>query len=463
MWRRDGQLWMRAGRLLQAALGLAASCVLAIPASAAGDEFVDAWIAREIAGIESVYRELHAHPELSRQEHATAARVAAALSAAGYEVTTGVGETGVVGVLKSGAGPTLLIRGDMDGLPVTEETGLEYASQVRVPNEAGVEVGVMHACGHDVHTSNLMATAQLLAAAAVENRWSGTLVIVAQPAEEIGWGALAMINDGLFERFPKPDFAIALHVDGAFAAGDVAITAGWTAANVDSVDITIYGRGGHGARPQLSVDPIVAAAHLVTALQTLVSRRVAPQDPAVVTVGSIHGGTKSNIIPNEVKLQLTVRSYSDEVRSTLMDGIAQLAADTCRTFQCTKPPLVVSKDDYTPAVFNDVALAGRARLLFGEVLGTDHVHDKAPGMGGEDFGRFPRELGVPGLQYRLGTADPAALAASSAAGESLPSLHSSRYAPSARPTLETGVRTLSRLALEILAPEVSNAASADAN
>ncbi|MEE3329985.1 MAG: amidohydrolase [Myxococcota bacterium] len=428
------------------------ACWIALPsiASETDDAFVRQWVASELDEIEMLYRELHASPELSRQEHATAARVAAALEAAGYEVTTGVGETGVVGVLRNGEGPTLLIRGDMDGLPVREETGLSYASRVRASGSGGVEVGVMHACGHDVHTSNLIASAELLAVAAASNRWSGTLVIVAQPAEEIGWGALAMIEDGLFERFPVPDVAIALHVDGDFAAGDVAITPGWAAANVDSVDITLYGRGGHGARPHQAVDPIVAAAHLVTALQTLVSRRVAPQDPAVVTVGSIHGGTKSNVIPDEVKLQLTVRSYSDEVRSQLMDGIAQLAADTCRTFECTRPADVVSKENYTPAVFNDVALSGRARVLFIELLGADHVHEKAPGMGGEDFGRFPRLLEIPGLQYRLGTADPEALAAAREAGETLPSLHSSRYAPLARPTLETGVRTLTNLALAIL-------------
>ena len=426
----------------------------AAPFTAGADttDFVEEWIDAEIDGVVQLYRELHAQPELSRQEHATAARVADALLAAGYEVTAGVGETGVVGVLRNGDGPTLLIRGDMDGLPVREETGLEYASQVRVSNASGAEVGVMHACGHDVHTSNLIATARLLAVAAESDLWNGTLVIVAQPAEEIGWGALAMINDGLFERFPVPDFAIALHVDGDFAAGDIAITAGWAAANVDSVDITIYGRGGHGARPHQSKDPIVAAAHLVTALQTLVSRRVAPQDPAVVTVGSIHGGTKSNIIPNEVKLQLTVRSYSDEVRSTLMDGIAQLAEDTCRSFECTQPPEVVSRENYTPAVFNNVELSERARRLFAALLGPEHVHEKAPGMGGEDFGRYPRVLEIPGLQYRLGTADPMKFAAARAKGEGMPSLHSSRYAPLARPSLKTGIATLSGLALDILAP-----------
>ena len=431
---------------------VAATVLVALGASDANaGADVDGWVERELDGIVALYRELHANPELSRQEHATAARVAEAFEAAGYDVTRGVGETGVVGVLRNGDGPTVLIRGDMDGLPVVEETGLEYASRVRVASPSGTgEVGVMHACGHDVHVANLIATARLLAE--LREQWSGTVVAIAQPAEEIGWGALAMIEDGLFERFPKPEFAIALHVDNDVAAGDVAITSGWSAANVDSVDITLFGRGGHGARPHQAVDPIVAAAHLVTSLQTLVSRRVAAQDPAVVTVGSIHGGTKHNVIPDEVKLQLTVRSYSDDVRTTLLDGIEQLAVDTCRAFQCPDPPLVETKDTYTPAVYNDPALAERARGLFAAALGAERVGEKPPGMGGEDFGRYARTLGVPGLQYRLGTADVEALAEAAAGGAPLPSLHSSRYAPVARPALATAVRTLGGLALDLLQP-----------
>lgn len=415
------------------------------------EEAADVWIERELAGVVALYRELHTHPELSLEEHETAARVARALEAAGYEVTSNVGGTGVVGVLRNGEGPVVLMRGDMDALPVTEATGLEYASRVRTKRPDGSDVGVMHACGHDVHTSNLIGTARLLAS--LRDRWRGTLVAIAQPAEEIGRGALAMIDDGLFERFPRPDYAIALHVDGDMAAGTVGISPGWSAANVDSVDITLYGRGGHGARPHQAIDPIVAGAHLVTALQTLVSRRVRAIDPAVVTVGSFHGGSKHNVIPDEVRLQLTVRSYSDEVRAVLLDGIRQMADDTCRVFECPRPPSVTLKDEHTPAVYNDPELAATASRVFGERIGEQNVIPREPGMGGEDFGRYSRVLGVPGLLYRLGSVDPARItAAQESDGEPLPSLHSSRYAPQPEPTLRTGMSTLASLALSLLEP-----------
>jgi hippurate hydrolase len=418
---------------------------------ASADEAVVAWIDRELEGMVGLYRELHARPELSLEEHETAATVARELAAAGYEVTTGVGGTGVVALLRNGDGPVVLVRGDMDGLPVTEATGLPYASQVRAKRPDGSDVGVMHACGHDVHTSNLIGTARLLAA--LREQWRGTLVAIAQPAEELGRGALAMIGDGLFERFPRPAYAIALHVDGDMPAGSVGISPGWSAANVDSVDITLFGRGGHGARPHQAVDPIVAGAHLVTSLQTLVSRRIRAIDPAVVTVGSFHGGSKHNVIPDEVHLQLTVRSYSDEVRAQLLDGIRQLAEDTCRTFQCTKPPAVVLRDEYTPAVYNDPELAAAAGRIFGALVGEDNVIPREPGMGGEDFGRYSRELDVPGLIYRLGSVDPARIAAAEKPdGEPLPSLHSARYAPLPGPTLRTGMRTLASLALALLDP-----------
>lgn len=415
------------------------------------NEAADAWIDRELAGVVALYRELHANPELSLDEHETAARVARALEAAGYEVTSNVGGTGVVGVLRNGEGPVVLMRGDMDALPVTEATGLDYASRVQAKRPDGSDVGVMHACGHDVHTSNLIGTARLLAA--LRDRWRGTLVAIAQPAEEIGQGALAMIEDGLFEKFPRPEYAIALHVDGDMAAGTVGISPGWSAANVDSVDITLYGRGGHGARPYQAIDPIVAGAHLVTSLQTLVSRRVRAIDPAVVTVGSFHGGSKHNVIPDEVRLQLTVRSYSDEVRELLLDGIRQIADDTCRTFQCPKPPSVTLKDEHTPAVYNDPELASAAGRIFAELIGDENVIPREPGMGGEDFGRYSRVLGVPGLLYRLGSVDPARVAAAEEPdGDPLPSLHSSRYAPLPEPTLRTGMRTLANLALSLLEP-----------
>lgn len=415
------------------------------------DEAARAWIDRELGSVVGLYRDLHRNPELSEEEHETAARVAQELGDAGYEVTPGVGGTGVVGLLYNGEGPVLLVRGDMDGLPVTEATGLEYASRAVSKRSDGSEVGVMHACGHDVHTSNLVGTARLLAA--LRDHWRGTLVIVAQPAEEVGRGALAMIGDGLFERFPRPQYAIALHVDGDMAAGTIGINSGWSAANVDSVDVTIHGRGGHGARPHQAIDPIVTGAHFVTALQTLVSRRVRAIDPAVVTVGSFRGGSKHNVIPDDVELQLTVRSYSDEVRAQLLDGIRQLAEDTCRTFQCPRPPTVTLKEEYTPAVYNDPELAETATRIFSQLVGDENVVPKEPGMGGEDFGRYSRELAVPGIIYRLGSVDPARVAAAAEpGGEPLPSLHSARYAPLPEPTLRVGMRSLANLALSLLDP-----------
>jgi hippurate hydrolase len=420
------------------------------PRGGSAEAATNAWLAAELNDTVALYQDLHAHPELSLEETRTAARVARELAAAGYSVTEQVGGTGVVGVLVNGEGPVVLIRGDMDGLPVTEATGLPYASTIRTKRPDGSDVGVMHACGHDVHTANLVGTARLLAS--LRSRWRGTLLIVAQPAEELGRGALAMIGDGLFERFPRPDYALALHVDADLAAGTLGVNTGWSAANVDSVDITFYGRGGHGARPHQAIDPIVTGAHFVTALQTLVSRRVRAIDPAVVTVGSFHGGSKHNVIPDEVHLQLTVRSYSDDVRALLLEGIRQLAEDTCRTFQCPKPPDVTLKDEYTPAVYNDPELAVAATRLFGDLLGEDQVLAMEPGMGGEDFGRYSRVLEVPGLIYRLGSVDPAQIAAAESGGDPLPSLHSARYAPLAAPTLRTGVRSLSGLALSLLAP-----------
>jgi hippurate hydrolase len=410
---------------------------------------VTRWVDEHLADLVATYKRLHANPELSLREHATAALVATTLGAAGYEVSTGVGGTGVVGVMRSGEGPTVLVRADMDALPVTEQTGLDYASTVTVGDDGGGTTGVMHACGHDVHVTSLLGTARLLAS--LRERWRGTVVMLGQPAEEVGKGALMMIEDGLFERFPRPDVTLALHVSHELPAGSLGYTPGWSAANVDSVDIVIRGRGGHGARPNEAIDPIVTAAHLITALQTLVSRRLDPTEPAVVTVGSIHGGTKHNVIPDEVALQLTVRSYSDEVRSQLLEGIAQLAADTCRTFRCPAPPTVTVKDEYTPAAYNDPALTMAAAEIFSNVLGEDAVVDQAPAMGGEDFGRYARYLEVPGFMFRLGTVASDAYEASlDPAGARLPALHSSTYAPDPEPSLRTGVRAMSTLVLAVL-------------
>jgi hippurate hydrolase len=339
----------------------------------------------------------------------------------------------------------------MDALPVREETGLPYASTVTATLPDGTTTGVMHACGHDVHVTTLLATATLLAE--LRARWRGTVVVVAQPAEELGRGAEAMIRDGLFTRFPKPDVCLALHVAADMAAGELGVTPGFHLANVDSVDVTVFGRGGHGARPHEAVDPIVASAHLVTALQTLVSRRVDPVESAVVTVGSIHGGTKHNVIPDRVTMQLTVRSFTEDVRRTLLDGIRELATDVCAAFRCPEPPLVTVKDERTPAAFNDPALTAAAAGLFRAAFGARAVVERRPEMGGEDFGRYAPAAGVPGFMFRIGSVAPATLAASRRpGGPPLPSLHSSRYAPMPAPSLATGIRAMTLLVLGTLDP-----------
>ena len=429
------------------AIGTALASDLAPEPDSGDDPAVSTWVDDHLEELLGVYRDLHSHPELSLQEERTAGKVAAGLRSSGYAVSTGVGGHGVVGVLENGRGPVVLLRGDMDALPVIEETGLSYASQIRVEQEAGGTVGVMHACGHDVHTTNLIGTARMLAD--LRELWTGTLVAIAQPAEELGKGARMMIDAGLFERFPRPDAAIALHVWSDLPAGQVATTSGYWAANVDSVDVTIRGRGGHGARPHQAVDPILVSAHLITALQTLVSRRVNPIEPAVVTVGSIHGGSKHNIIPNEVRLQLTVRSYSDEVREQLLSGIRQIAEDSCRTFGCLGAEVTL-RDEHTPAAYNDPALTAAATDLFRALFGSASVQLLPQAMGGEDFGLYSASAEIPGLLFRLGAVDPERIRQSrEPGGEPLPSLHSSRFAPLPEPTLRTGLRAMGNLALSL--------------
>ncbi len=443
--RRRGAGWRAA-----VVAGLA---VLAAPALAEDVSRTDArvtrWLEPRLEGFVATYRHLHAHPELSLQETETAALVAKGLRNAGYAVTEGVGGTGVVAVLENGQGPVVLFRGDMDALPVTEDTGLAWASRVRTTLESGAEVGVMHACGHDVHVTHLLALGEYMAAH--RKHWRGTLVLVAQPAEELGRGALAMIDDGLFERFPRPGVSLALHVESSMPAGHVGLTPGWAMANVDAVDVTFFGRGGHGARPHQAVDPIVAGAYFVTAVQTVVSRRVSPQEPGVITVGSFQGGSKHNVIPDEAHLKLTVRSYTDAVRATLLGGIREVAEGTCEAHRCTKPPLVSVRENYTPAVYNDPTLSTRASRLFAQTLGAERVEERAPSMGGEDFGRYGRELGVPSLLFRLGAAPPADWEESrQPGGAPLPALHSSRFAPDAERALLTGLRASAVLLTDLL-------------
>lgn len=423
---------------------------LKLPLDPARQKAIAGWMDTHTASLVETYKHLHANPEISFQELKTAALIAKSLREKGWEVTEGVGRTGVVAVMKNGDGPTVLIRGDMDALPVLENTGLPYASKVQVKRDDGTTVGAMHACGHDIHCTLVIGAGGILQD--LKDHWSGTVVLIAQPAEEIGQGAKAMIADGLFEKFPKPDFTLAMHVNASLPAGTLGYTSGYASANVDSVDITIFGKGGHGARPQDTVDPVLVSAHVITSLQSLVSRRISPNEPGVVTVGSIHGGTKHNIIPDDVKLQLTVRSYSDEVRRTLLDGIRQIAMETCRAFDCPKDPEVkIDEKEYTPAAYNDPALTAAAAELFAGLIGKENVIELPAEMGGEDFGRYPKHLNVPGLQYRVGTANLEQWKASrQPGGKPLPNLHSPLYYPVAEPSVRLTVESMANLAMAVL-------------
>jgi len=385
-----------------------------------------------------LYTALHRNPELSLEETATAKRLAKELKRAGFAVTRGVGGTGVVGVLERGEGPTVLLRGDMDALPVTERTGVPWAS---------TNPGVMHACGHDVHMTAAVGAARVLAE---RDGWQGTLVVMLQPAEELGQGARAMIADGLFERFPVPDQALSLHVSADVPAGTVQLVPGFANANVDMVDVVFHGRGGHGARPHQAIDPIAIGATFVTSLQTVVSRRLDPQDPGVITVGAFHAGTKHNIIPDDAHLQLTVRSYSDPVRDQLLDGIRDIAAGTCRAMLCAADPDITIRDEYTPSAYNHPGLTEAARSLLVPVLGEERVRTGVPTMGGEDFGRISRELSIPALQFRVGAAPADRFDASGEPKEPLPSLHSPEFAPDRDPTLRTATTALAVIARGLL-------------
>lgn len=408
-------------------------------------------IGAEYPSLFSLYKYLHAHPELSFMEKNTADRIAAELRDAGLKVTQHVGGHGVVGVLKNGAGPTVLVRCDLDGLPVKENTGLPFASKHRMKDEQGNEVFTMHACGHDIHMTSFVGTARVLAG--MKERWKGTLVMIGQPAEERGGGAKAMLADKLFERFPLPDYCVALHVSSAMLAGMVGYAEGYALANVDSVDIKIFGVGGHGAYPQATKDPVMLAAQTIVALQTIVSREIAPIEPAVVTVGSIHGGTKHNVIPEEVDLQLTVRSYSDETRNKLLNAIKRIARGQAISAGLPedKMPIVTVKDEYTPSTYNDPTLTRRLVKTFGEWLGEGNAVKRQPVMGGEDFGRYGRtKHKVPIFMFWLGAVSPESVKRSIATGGTLPSLHSSIFAPEAEPTIKTGVTAMSAAVLELM-------------
>jgi amidohydrolase len=400
--------------------------------------------------LEPVYKDFHLHPELSGKEQRTSERLAEQLEKVGLQVTRSVGGFGVVALLKNGQGPTVLVRSDMDALPVTEQSGAPYASTTKTNDAKGNLVGVMHACGHDMHMTVLIGVAATLIE--LKDKWRGTLVMIGQPAEEKVQGAEAMLKDGLFRRFPKPDYCLALHCAADLPAGTIGITEGYALANVDSVDIVIKGVGGHGAWPHRTKDPVVLAAQTVIALQTIVSRETDPTQPAVVTVGSIHGGTKYNIIPDEVRLQLTLRSYSDEVRSHTIEAIKRIAhglADAAG-IPPEKHPTVTVGDESSPATYNDPALSRRLAEVFKASLGADHFASTKPIMGAEDFGLLGRtEDKIPLCIFWLGTVDPLKFKESEAMKTPLPALHSSQYLPDRELSLKTGVRAMSAAVLEL--------------
>jgi hippurate hydrolase len=431
---------------------LFALALCGFPIAASAEPVADT-IARDMPGLLETYRDLHANPELSFQEVRSAAILAAAARKAGFTVTEKVGKTGVVAVLKNGAGPTVLIRADMDGLPVVEQTGLPFASTKRGTSTAGVESGIMHACGHDTHMTAWIETARLMAARKAE--WSGTLVMIGQPAEEVGLGALEMLNDGLYTRFPKPDYTLAFHDTPELPAGVVGAAKGWALANVDSVDMLVKGVGGHGAYPQTTRDPIVLASSIVMKLQTLVSRENNPLDPAVVTVGSFHAGFKHNIIPDQAKLELTVRSYSDETRKRLLDGIARIARGEAIASGLAEDqmPVVTVKEPHTRATWNTPEFADAAIADLKTKMGADQAVITPSVMGGEDFGELRRadEGHIKSVIFWVGGADPAKLAAAKAGGPAMPSLHSPFWAPVADEVIASGAEALTLTALRLLA------------
>jgi hippurate hydrolase len=406
---------------------------------------------REYPGLFDLYKHFHSHPELSFQEENTSVRLAEELRKAGYEVTPGVGKYGVVAVFRNGTGPTVLVRSDMDGLPVKEQTGLPYASEVITKDGEGHDVPVMHACGHDCHMACLVGTARVLMA--LKDQWHGTLVLIGQPAEEKVGGARAMLADGLFRRFPVPKICLALHDDAEIPAGTIGYTPGYAMANVDSVDITVHGVGGHGAYPHKTKDPIVLASEIVLTLQTIVAREVQPGDPAVVTVGSVHGGTKHNIIPDEVRLQLTVRSYTDEVRRQLLEAIQRIIRGQALAAGIPEDRLPEMKveDQSCPATYNDPDLTAKIINVFKAWFGDQDVIRKQPSMGAEDFSEYGRTAEkVPILMFNIGGVHPKTFMESKGSGKTLPSLHSPLWAPLPEPTIKTGVTAMTAAVLELM-------------
>jgi len=420
---------------------------------------VDAVIDREIAQLVTTYKMLHAAPELSHYEEKTSTFLAAQLRSFGYTVTERVGKYdrpqfngyGVVAILKNGAGPTVLVRADIDALPVEERNDVPYASKVKAKNDSGQEVSVMHACGHDVHITSLIGTAKVLAA--LKDQWHGTLVLIGQPAEETVDGARAMLADGLYTRFPKPDFVVGLHDSADYEAGQVAYVPGYAMASSTSVDLTIRGLGGHGSKPEATKDPVVIAAQTVLALQTIISRENSPLDPAVVTVGSIHGGAKRNIIPDEVLLQLTIRTYKEEVRQRILASIERIAKGVAAAAGLPDdraPIMKVIESENAPSLYNDPQLSEKLANAIGKAIGPANVIKSNPLMASEDFGVLNLDHQIPSFYFWLGAMAPEKIAASRKSGKPLPSLHSSLFEPLPEPTLRTGVKAMTTAVLELM-------------
>jgi amidohydrolase len=433
-------------------------CIFLAATSLQAQTSLDSLIDQHINSLVSTYKMLHQAPELSHHEAKTSAFVANELRSIGFEVAEHFGKYdnpawtsyGVVAMMKNGAGPTVLVRTELDALPVEERTGLPYASQVKSTNDAGQEVSVMHACGHDIHMASFLGTAKMLSE--LKDRWRGTLIMIGQPAEETVNGATGMLNGGLYTRFPRPDYAIALHDTGNLEAGKVAYTPGYALASSTSVDITIRGIGGHGSAPQATKDPIVVAAEVILALQTIVSRENSPFDPAVVTVGSIQGGSKNNIIPDDVHLLLTIRTYKEEVRQHILASINRITKNIALAAGIpeTLAPLV-KVTEQTPATYNDPALTERLAAVFEKTLGHDSVVKADPIMASEDFGQFGLEgHQIPTCIFTLGAIDPARIAESKRTGQPLPSLHSSLFAPLPEPTIRTGVKAMTAAVLDLM-------------
>ena len=414
----------------------------------------------ELPSLLTIYKDVHNHPELSAHEERTAVLVAKELRAAGCEVTEHFGKYensnlkayGVIGVMKNGDGPTVLVRTDMDALPVEEETGLPYASKVVAKNDEGKDVHVMHACGHDIHIAAFIGTARALVK--LKDQWHGTIVFVGQPAEETGNGARALLKDGLYQKFCKPNFALGFHDKADLQTGHIGVTEGYTSANVDSVDVTVRGVGGHGAYPHKTKDPIVLAAEIINAWQTIVSRQNNPIDPVVITVGSIHGGTKHNIIPVEVKMQLTVRTYKSKVRDRVLADIERVAKG-CAAAAGIPPDLApivtVSKDFVTPGMYNDPELTKRLVAVWKKSLGDENVEMVDPVMGGEDFSEYSLpNHSIPAVNFHFGAVDPAKMTESQQTGKELPTLHSSKFAPVPELTIRTAIVGMTAAVLDLM-------------